>query len=362
VTRALHLRGPILIGPDQVRSQAWVLGDRLSFSAPTAPGTRVDTLAGWVLPGLVDAHAHVGLDAHGEVDREGQERQAIADRDIGGLLLRDAGSPVDTRWIDERADLPRVVRAGRHVARTHRYLRGVGEEVEPADLPAQVREQARRGDGWVKIVGDWIDRDVGDLAPCWPADALAAAVRAAHEEGARITAHCFGEECLPDLLAAGVDGIEHGTGLGSELFDQVARQRIAVVPTLVNIANFPRFAADGERKFPRYAARMRALHQRRYRTIADAHAAGVRLYCGTDAGGNLPHGLLAREVAELTRAGLPPLAALDAACWSARAWLGFPGLEEGAPADLVMYPGDPRQDVGVLAAPSAVVLRGRRVA
>ena len=28
-------------------------------------------------------------------------------------------------------------------------------------------QQARFGDGWVKLVGDWIDRSVGDLAPLW---------------------------------------------------------------------------------------------------------------------------------------------------------------------------------------------------
>jgi imidazolonepropionase-like amidohydrolase len=85
---------------------------------------------------------------------------------------------------------------------------------------------------------------------------------------------------------------------------------------------------------------------------------GVPVYCGTDAGGSLPHGLVAQEVAELVAAGLPAVDALSAACWAAREWLGRPALEEGASADLVVYPDDPREDVGVLAAPSAVVLRG----
>jgi imidazolonepropionase-like amidohydrolase len=85
---------------------------------------------------------------------------------------------------------------------------------------------------------------------------------------------------------------------------------------------------------------------------------GVPIYCGTDAGGSLPHGLVAQEVAELVAAGLPVVDALSAATWGAREWLGHPGLQEGAPADLVVYPSDPRQDVGVLAHPVAVVLRG----
>ncbi|HET9657864.1 MAG TPA: amidohydrolase family protein [Kineosporiaceae bacterium] len=355
----LHLRGPVLVGPDEAASQAWVLGGRITFTAPSVPASRVQALDGWVLPGLVDAHSHVGLGPDGEVPREEAVRQAEADRDAGTLLIRDAGQPGDTRWIDQRPDLPVIVRAGRHIARKRRYIRNYAHEIEPDQLAGYVRAEARRGDGWVKLVGDWIDRDCGDLAPCWPADALAEAVAAAHAEGARVTAHCFGEDCLPDLIAAGIDGIEHASGLTDDTRAAVAARGIAVVPTLVNVAKFPEFAAAGEAKFPRYAAHMRALHARRYETVAAAYESGVPLFAGTDAGGSLPHGLVAREVAELVTAGIPAAAALDAACWGARSWLGRPGLEEGAPADLVVYSGDPRADVRALADPRLIVLRGR---
>jgi imidazolonepropionase-like amidohydrolase len=53
-----------------------------------------------VLPGLVDAHCHVGLDAHGAVDDATSEAQALTEREAGVLLLRDAGSAADTRWMD----------------------------------------------------------------------------------------------------------------------------------------------------------------------------------------------------------------------------------------------------------------------
>ena len=129
------------------------------------------------------------------------------------LALRDCGSPVDTRALDDEPDLPRIIRAGRHIAAPRRYMPGLAVEVEPEDLAAEVRVQARRGDGWVKLVGDWIDRDDGDLAPEWPARGVRAAIAAAHEEGARVTAHTFGTDALPDLIDAGIDCIEHGTGL-----------------------------------------------------------------------------------------------------------------------------------------------------
>ena len=73
-------------------------------------------------------------------------------------------------------------------------------------------EQARLGDGWVKLVGDWIDRSVGPDAAVVD-EVLAAAVAAAHDEGAKVTAHVFGEDALPGLIAAGIDCVEHGTGL-----------------------------------------------------------------------------------------------------------------------------------------------------
>jgi imidazolonepropionase-like amidohydrolase len=165
---ALHLTGPILVGPGEERAQAWVLDGRVTYDAPAAGLVReASTVEGWVLPGLVDAHCHIGLDAHGAVDDETSQAQALADRAAGALLLRDAGSPADTRWVDDREDLPRLVRAGRHLARPTRYIRNFAHEIEPEELASYVAVEARRGDGWVKLVGDWIDRDAGDLTPCW---------------------------------------------------------------------------------------------------------------------------------------------------------------------------------------------------
>ncbi|MEV7501003.1 amidohydrolase family protein [Streptomyces sp. NPDC093018] len=353
----LHVKGRVLVGPQDVRDELWVVGGRVSYDRPT--GARdVRTVRGWALPGLVDAHCHVGLDAHGPVDAETAEKQALTDREAGTLLMRDAGSPSDTRWIDDRADLPKIIRAGRHIARTRRYIRNYAWEIEPDDLVAYVAQEARRGDGWVKLVGDWIDREVGDLSPCWPREAVEAAIAEAHRLGARVTAHCFAENSLRDLVESGIDCIEHATGLTEDLIPLFAERGVAIVPTLVNIATFPQLAAGGESKFPNWSAHMRRLHERRYDTVRSAYDAGIPVFVGTDAGGSLPHGLVAAEVAELVTAGIPPIEALAATSWSARAWLGRPGLEEGASADLVVYDEDPRAEVGVLAAPRRVVLNG----
>ena len=110
-TPVLHVRGAILIGPQEERREAWIVGGRITFEEPRHSGA-LETVSGYVLPGLVDAHCHVGLDQHGAVPPEVAIEQATTDRDAGALLLRDAGSPLDTHFIDEIEDLPRIIRAG----------------------------------------------------------------------------------------------------------------------------------------------------------------------------------------------------------------------------------------------------------
>ncbi|AEG43954.1 amidohydrolase family protein [Isoptericola variabilis] len=362
----LHVKGHVLLGEDREVGELWVRDGRVNLTRPSPQGSAARVLEGWVLPGLVDVHCHVGLDAGGAVDEETATKQALADRDAGVLLVRDAGSPLDTSWVHDRADLPRLVRAGAHLARRRRYLRGYGIELDDvARLPDAVRTQARAGDGWVKLVGDWIDRDLGpdgDLRPLWPRDVLTEAVAAAHAEAARVTVHAFSEEVVADLLAAGVDGIEHGTGIPRELMDEVAARGVPVTPTLLQVAQFEAIARRADGKYPVYAARMRRMHRRRYQQVRDLHDAGVPLLVGTDAGGTIAHGRVADECAELVAAGIPAREVVAMSSWRARAFLGFGALVEGSSADLVVYPADPREDVEVLRHPTAVVLRGQVVA
>ena len=348
--------------PAEEERDAWVLDGRLTFTRPAA---ECDTVAsgGWVVPGFVDAHCHVGLAPSGHVpDPAGQAAQALLDRDAGALLLRDAGSPVDNTSVQAREDLPRLIRAGRHIARPKRYIRDLGVEVEPDQLVDEVVTQAARGDGWVKLAADWIDRSVGDLTPVWPDDVLAAAVARAHDLGARVAAHVFGEDALPGLIAAGIDSIEHGTGLTDDLIEAAVASGAALVPTLINIDNNPSIAASAAAKFPVYAAHMRALFATSRDRVRSAFEAGVPVYTGTDAGGTLPHGLVRDEIRALVGAGIPQPEVIALASWRARDWLGLPGLEEGAPADLVVFDADPRHDLATLHRPRRMLARaGRRL-
>ena len=339
----------------------WIVDGTLSAEPISGAETvfGADGYGGWILPGLVDAHCHVGLGEHGAVELDEAIAQAETERDAGALLLRDAGSPIDTRSLDDRHDLPRIIRAGRHLARPKRYQRGFAIELDDeSQLPDAVAEQARWGDGWVKLVADWIDRDVGDLAPLWSDVVLKAAIDAAHANGARVTAHVFSEDALPGLINAGIDCIEHGTGLTDDTVELMVEHGTALVPTLINIENFPGIA-DAAEKYPAYARHMRDLYEQCYPRIAAAREAGVPIYAGTDAGSMVAHGRIADEVDALKRIGMSPTAALGAACWDARAWLGRPALEHGASADLVCYAEDPRTGADVVANPELVVLRGR---
>lgn len=355
----IEFSGTVLVAAGEERRGMWSVDGRLTFIKPVgAPNAVLD---GWVLPGFVDAHCHIGLGPGGAVDGQTTLAQALADLAAGTLLIRDAGSPSDTRWVQGRTDLPRLIRAGRHIARDRRYLRGLGHEIEPEQLVETVRKEARDGDGWVKLVGDWIDRGVGDLAASFPAKLVKDAISAAHDEGARVTAHCFAEDTIDDMLDANIDCIEHATGLLPRHLPRLVEQDVPIVPTLVNIATFPDISAQAAPKFPIYADHMARLWERRHDRVLEAYEAGVTIYTGTDAGSVIKHGRIADEMKELHDAGLPPSAVLDAATWGARAWLGVDAISEGASADVVLCRADPRIELNTVAELQHIVLRGEVV-
>lgn len=352
----LHLTGVVL--PDGEERDVWIRDGRVTFE-PVEGARPLD--GSFLVPGLVDAHCHPGIGVHGPTTLQEAEEQARRDRDAGTLLIRDAGQPIDARPLQQRPDLPRIIRSGQHLALPKRYTPKLGIDLDsPEDLPRAVAEQAVDGDGWVKLVGDWIDRSVGDLAPLWPDDVLAEAVAVAHEAGAHVTAHVFGEAALPGLLDAGIDCLEHGTGLNLDQLAEMARRGVALVPTLINIENFPGIA-DQATKYPTYAAHMRALHTGVADMVGNALDAGVPVYAGTDAGSMVAHGRLVDELEALHDAGMSREQALAAGSWAAREWLGHPGLSEGAPADLLVFDQDPRTDLRVLRRPRHVILRGTTV-
>src|SRR5690625_4616867 len=91
------------------------------------------------------------------------------------------------------------------------------------------------------------------------------------------------------------------------------------------------------------------------------YEAGVQLFVGSDAGGGISHGSYHEEIRLLARAGIPAPAIVGAATYHARTYLGVPGITEGAPADVVVYPTDPREDAEAPRHPSAIFRAGTRL-
>src|SRR4051794_2367141 len=308
---ALHVRGAIL--PDGEVRDLWLVGDRVTFEPVGAAETISD--GGFIVPGLVDAHCHLGIALGAKPIESLDQARDLAgrDRDAGVLALRDAGSPYPYPELEDEPGVPRLARAGRHVAAPRRYLRDVGIEVAAEDVAATVTEQAKAGNGWVKLVGDWLDREAGDLAPSWDAVTMRAAVEAAHAAGVRAAVHTFSEEGVDVMVRAGVDSVEHGTGLSLDLIDEMARRGTALVPTMINIRTFGTIAEQARDKFAGYADHMLALRDRFPSVVAAAHEAGVPIYVGTDAGGGIRHGLAAEEMLLLHEAGIPAVDVLASA-------------------------------------------------
>nr|WP_223875198.1 amidohydrolase family protein [Nanchangia anserum] len=344
--------------------EAWIVGSRVSLIPPDDPPD--DVVEGVAVPGLVDVHCHLGYDSSGVTSRERTIRDAAAVARSGVLLVRDAGIPERANdCLIGRDDAPGLIRCGRHLARPKRYIRGLGFDLADADdLAAAMAAQARASDGWVKIVGDWIDRagaDKADLAPLWSLAQLRDGVRAAHDHGARVAVHTFSHAAIDDLLEAGVDDIEHGSGLDATQARACAERGIPVTPTLLQISLFDQFAAAAGTKYPIYRDTMRAMWNERvdhFRMLLDC---GVHLLPGTDSGGYQDHGSLPRELVLWREWGAADRDILAWATWRARDFLGADVLSEGAPADVVVYPSSPEDDIAVVAHPAAVWRRGRRL-
>ena len=372
------------------------------------PGSQV-----WIVPGFVDLHCHLAIGGDGPGDvvlmRESDEAEIRA----GVLAIRQPGTPVPVPSEALPHGRPIVVDAGRHIARERRYIRGIGVEIadpplEAADglnpetdrarntalerdsvearLVVEVRKQAqasraanvrnagaRNADArnaaempsdpiaWVKLVGDWIDRsngEISDLDPLWTRAELTAAVDAAHAAGARVCVHTFSHAAIDDLIAARVDSIEHGSGMGAAQMKAAADAGIPVVPTTSQVLKFPEFAHAATGKYPVYAATMEDMYARRLQWFQDLLTSEVQLLPGSDAGGYQPHGSVVAELQRWVQWGMLPAQALAAATWKARDFLGLHSLSEGAPADFLVFDSDPQADSKVWKRPIQVVANG----
>jgi imidazolonepropionase-like amidohydrolase len=356
---SLHLRGTVL--PDGTTGDVFVTADgRVTLTEQPDATTVVD--GGWLLPGLADVHAHLALasPAGDEAAEDERIRASLgAHLDAGVLLVREPGSPTRAAaGLGPDGGFPRVLSAGRFLAPPGRYFPGLAREVTEADLADAVEEEARHSGAWVKIVGDFIG-DGGRLTPNYSTAAITDAVARAHAAGARVAVHVMGRAGMDAVVEAGVDTIEHGHGITDDHIAAMVERNTTFVPTMSILVHVPDFLGMMGLTQAQVDEAMAAV-ERHPEMVNRAAAAGLRILAGTDAG-MVRHGTVGREVGHLLDAGLPAHQAIGAASWDARRYLGLPGIEEGAPADIVAFDRDPRDDPTALAEPTVRILDGRVV-
>ena len=357
MSRSLYVRGT-MVEDGQVREL--VIVDGVVADASPLPSREPDA-AGWVLPGLADVHNHLSLASPAGDHEEPAVRvraSASVELAVGVLAIREPGSPDDASMLlAGEAGWPRVVTAGRFLSPPGGYFPGLAREVTDAELARAAVEEAARSGGWTKIIGDFLG--TGEFVPNWPADVLAEAVAQAQAAGGRVAVHAVCPAAVDAAVAAGADSVEHGWAVTDDHFAAMRARNTAWVPTLMPGGSEAacEFAAamgfsTGTREW------MRAAIDEQPATVARAHAAGVTVLAGTDAGQG-PHGAIVDQITMLAEAGLPVTAAIGAGSWAARRWLGLACLEPGAPADLVLYDADPRADLDVLRRPALIVMDGQ---
>lgn len=324
-----------------------------------APNATVIDLAGrWVLPGFVDAHAHVS-------DLP-SARTALAS---GATTLRSLGvdhfTDIGVRELHKAgaADLPDVVAAGYHVRprpseaffldiprMADMMPRGVsGAE----SVRRMVRTQIERGVNVIKIMAT--ERaglpETDPRKRVFTDEELAAAVDEARKGGISVAAHAHGDEGAMAAVRAGVRTIEHGTWLSDATLAAMKERSTCFVPTVATVVDLT--DAGGDYDNAALAARGRAMLPRVREAVGKASKLGVRIAAGTDTRyGPQSNRRIPDEIVELQASGMSPMDALKAATSAAAECLGIGqrtgSLRSGLEADLIVVDRDPLMDLSVL--------------
>jgi len=193
-------------------------------------------------------------------------------------------------------------------------------------------------------------------------DEIKAIVDEAHMLGMRVAVHAHGTDGINDALRAGVDTIEHASLADEESF-KLAKAHGAWFD--MDIYNDDYILSDGAKNgvFVESLAKEKMIGRKQRETFRAAHAAGVKMLFGTDAG-VYPHGDNARQFAKMVEWGMTPVEAIRAATSEAAVALNrvddVGQITPGHFGDIVAVAGDPTKDVRLLEHP-VWVLKGGQV-
>jgi imidazolonepropionase-like amidohydrolase len=361
-------------------------------AVPAPPGA-IDLEGRTVLPGLIDAHAHVSSDVKrspgfgpppplaGELPRPRELGYFVLAKTAAALLaagvttVRDVGSYDDEAIVLRDAvrlgllDGPRILSCGRIISATAPGGSLFGTMYREADgaveMRKAVREQLRLGADFIKLMATGARSVlVEDPEPAqMTADELHAIVDEAHRMGFRVAAHAEGLAGARMAIGEGVDTIEHGLSLHRDpaLLEEMAERGIVLVPTL---STFHDLAERFTNLFaPELVEQAKRQLDEAYLTLLAARTAGVTMAMGHDSG---PPGDNAIELVRMVDGGLSPQEGIAAATQGSAHALGLSDVgtvTPGAAADLLVVDGDPLANVRVLHDPARIwlVIQGGRV-
>jgi imidazolonepropionase-like amidohydrolase len=359
-----------------------------------AEGVETIDLEGRVLlPGLINAHCHVMMNAGpdplsylqttlpavtvlaGARRCEQMLRAGITTaRDLGGhewgeLALRDAFA-ARTPFREGEWMGPRLLCAGKILTMTGGHGWPIGLEV---DGPEEVRKAARlnlkKGADCIKMMatGGVMTPGVEPGAAQLTEEELRAGVQEAHQAGKRTASHAQGTDGVKAAIRAGIDTIEHGIFLDDEAIEMMVKQGVVFVPTLA--APYRIVEAGEEKGIPAYALeKSRRVMDSHRRSFEWAARAGVTIAAGNDGGTpfNPSHDLVT-ETRLMAEWGLGNMGAIRAATHGSARALGISEetgtVQEGKWADLLILEkdADPLQDISALGRVWMVVKEGKAV-
>lgn len=361
---------------------AAVVAVQPGWAAAPADCPVVDLGDATLLPGLVDAHAHLCGDGS---PRALDQLAELSDTEIDDIVVRSLSAQLasgvtavrdlgDARWavVDRHrghATGPVVVASGPPITSAGGHCAGMGGEATGRDgLRRAVRERVDHGADVIKVMASGgLMTDGTDVMACqFTTDELRFLVDEAHRAGLPVTAHAHGVPAVRQCVDAAVDGIEHCTGMTPQgirmppgLADDIAAAGIPVCPTMGQV--------PGTVVPPRVQElldRMGMSFEDRYPHVLALHRAGIRLVGGEDGGINpaKPHGFTGQSVIDLVTAGLTPVEALTAGTSAAADVVGLGDrtgrLAAGRAADLLAVGGDAVADITALRDVRLVVARG----
>ena len=199
----------------------------------------VDAEGGTLMPGLIDAHVHVG--GRGALVRAVRFGvTTVCDQFMDWKLARQLRDDDNVAGSDAAALFSAGTLATAPDGHGSKGLVGpIPTLTMPAEAEAFVAERVREGSDWIKVVYDDFS-SYGQSLPTLDEDTLRATVDAAHRHSRKVVAHIGSLSGARAAVRAGVDVLGHWVSDAlpdNELVQEFRRQRTVVIPTLCMLAS-----------------------------------------------------------------------------------------------------------------------------